>query len=259
MTAFPRKTGKAFCTCMNIDRGITDRALAKAGQEPLSDTDIENESTVWRLIKAFYLPTILETLANTEWTSQTRRARMEAAEEEENLTRYAYVYLLPEDCAKPVEIPGRRDFMTEGRLLYTDEPDACLIYVSDGRTSPYVRGYPDEEGFAEKEYYTKDPETGDFVPAEVFDPDAEYWCISGDDYPGYREFRPDAILSEYIETRLAAKIALKITGDKQLYSMLIQESMIAENKAVKASVAHSRAKERAHPWWADQIGLGEGL
>lgn len=247
---------------VNIDRDLVNRALAKAGQERLTEEDIENDAVLWRLAKEFYLPTILETLANTEWTSQIKRVRLEKPEEEteeaENFTEYSHKYFLPDDCAKPIEIFGQDEYSVEARFLYTDRDEAVLVYVTDGKRSPYVLAdpAPTEETFPEGEFYTLDGETGEYTLAEEFIPETEYWMISPDDYPEYREFKPDALLSEYLETRLAAKMVLKITGNSTLYQLLFSEANIMEARAVQASMAHSHSKETGHEWWMDTIGRG---
>ena len=50
---------------MNINKDIVNRALEAAGQERLTDEDIEKNSARWRLIKDNYLSVILTTLAKT--------------------------------------------------------------------------------------------------------------------------------------------------------------------------------------------------
>lgn len=245
---------------MNIDRDLVNRALAKAGQERLTDEDIENDSAVWRLAREFYLTTILETLANTEWTSQVKRAVLiapdEGTEEAENLTEWAHKYRLPEDCAKPVEIFGRDEFHVEGNWLYTDKEAAVLVYVGNGRRSPYERAAPTDGEFAEGVFFLLDAETGEYSRAEDYDPDAEYWIVIPDDYPEYGDYTFDPLLSEYLETRLAAKMVLKITGNSGLYQLLYNDSVMMEDRAVKASMAHSHSKETGHDWWLDVIGAG---
>ena len=78
---------------MKINPNIVNRALKKAGQEELTEDDILNNSNVWRIIKDYYLSTILETLSNTAWTSQMKRAYLIKDEESENLTNYSFKYL----------------------------------------------------------------------------------------------------------------------------------------------------------------------
>ena len=58
---------------MNINKTLVNRALAKAGQNPLTETDITNNCTTWQAIKLFYLSTMLETFTSTECTVETKR------------------------------------------------------------------------------------------------------------------------------------------------------------------------------------------
>lgn len=200
---------------MNIDRGIADRALLRAGQEALTEDDITNLSANFRAVKQFYLQTILETLEKTEWTCCKKRASLVQAAE--NLSEYSFAYTLPADCAHPVELVNNGSYIIEGRLLYTDSENASLIYISNGK----------------------------------IEDSAEY--ITGDDYPAYSGINLDAKLSEYIETVLAGKIAFKISGDKQLYQVLTQQAMIIEDEAESISFAAGRNKKAGQSWWDDRI------
>lgn len=203
---------------MNINKDIVNRALEAAGQERLSDEDIEKNSSRWRLIKDNYLSVILTTLAKTTWTSQLKREKLKEAEAS-NFTGYDYVYLLPVDCAKPEELQDEAEFNVEGKYLYTNSPMAVLLYVSNGKRKP-------EDILSEKE-----------------------------DYPEYDDFDFDPSLSEYIELQLAAKIALKITGNMQTFGLLYNQAMVIENNARKATLEHAHSKEKGAAWWGDQMGL----
>ena len=201
---------------MKIDMNIVARALDKAGQEPLTQEEISSkDGTRWRLVKDFYLAVILEALSNTEWTSQKKRARLKKSEEE-NLTTYRVMYELPIDCAKTVELVGEQEYLVEDGYLYTNAEGAILVYVSNGFTNEQ---YNDE------------------------------------DYNFYKTPNLDPQLSAYIETKLAANIALKLTGNYDLYQLLFSEAAIMENRAVKASVAHGHSKDKGDRWWGEELGM----
>lgn len=200
---------------MNIDKNIVNRALEAAGQERLTDKDIETDSSRWRLIKDTYLSLILSTLSKVVWTSQLKRVALYASEAE-NLSDYAYMYILPGDCAKVEGLKDQSEYIVEGIYLYTNTQDAVLIYVSNGATSDIH-----EE----------------------------------DDYPEYDEITFDAPLSEYLEYALASKIANKITGNLQLSQYLFQQAMLAEATAKKATLEAAHSKEMGEQWWGDMIGL----
>lgn len=204
---------------MNIKRDLVNRALAKAGQNPLTDADIENGSLTYETIKLFYLSTMLETLSTTDWTEAKARKRLVVAEEE-NLSPYAYKYLLPIDCSKPLQIQDNDLFIVEGKYLYSNRDNAILQYITNGRIE-------NEEEYLQEEEYPeyKNEDYGD-----------SFW--------------------EYIETRLASKIALKITGDIQLYQLLYGESQLLEVEATKSSRSQSRSKPKGNPYWSEIIGGG---
>lgn len=208
---------------MNIDIELLNRAFEKAGEEALNDNDIQNESTRFKTAKSYYLPTILETLSNTEWTCQKTRAKLVYCEDD-NLTDYAYMYYLPVDCAKPERINNDDEFIVEADILYTNTADAILMYISNGKIEK-------EEDYLEE-----------------------------DDYPEYRQLKFSPLLSEYIETRIAAKIAFKITGKSELYQLLYSDSLMMEKRASAASFTHGKSRENGEPWWGDQLGLtGDGI
>lgn len=206
---------------MNINWEIVNRALNKIGEEPiLEEEKKEKTSTRIRLVYDFYLSTILETLHNTAWTSQIKRTKLICAEVE-NLTDYENVYILPIDCAKPIALKDNSEYKVEGNFLYTNSEENILIYVSNSKKIPIDN---DEENIEE-------------------------------DYPEYNEMIFDPLLSEYIETKLAAKMALKITGNNNIYQLLYQEAAIIENRAIKASMAHGASKDKGNRYWNDILGL----
>lgn len=244
---------------MNYDKELINRALEKAGQEPLTDEDISKNSARWRLIKSLYLPTILETLSNTDWTSQKKRIPLTPAEEE-NYTKYEFMYLLPYDCAKPEEICDEEEYLVEGPYLYTNKEEAILVYISNGKTIipnnlKLSDPQPTEDTFEVGKYWYKDEE--EWKPADEYDEEIEYF-ESKDDYPYFKDidFNADPMLSLYIETRLAAKITLKITGNTQIYQLLFNESLLAEQNAIKNTQTHSHSKEPGNKYWGEIIGLG---
>lgn len=249
---------------MNINRDIANRALEKAGEEPLNDNDFENNSVRWRTIKNNYLPTLLETLANTAWTSQKKRAKLELITEEEaaNYTEYSYAYILPEDCAKPEELTDESEFIVEGTTLYTNAENAVLMYITNGyRGKPAMKQaepQPTEENFSEADYFVYDEENKTYSKAETFEEDTTYFIEdTEEDYPLYEELKLDPLLSEYLETRLAAKLVLKITGKSDLYQLLYSESHLMESRAIKVTVSHSRNKDKGHRYWGDILGMSK--
>lgn len=259
---------------MNIDRELVTRALARAGQEPLNDEDIIKNSTRWRAIKAFYLSTILETLSQTSWTSRKRRAVLEEVmpeSEMENNTGYMHCYRLPADCAKPEALKEDDEFIVEGDFLFTDSEVPVLLYISNGKRTevklPENEDKPEEELPDEEdnvpEDKTEEPsesseedtdETGEEIVMALDDPEEDEEIE--EDYPDYDNITFEPLLSQYLETRLAAKIVLKITGDLSLYNTLYNESLMCEQRALEASEAHSKSRLNGNKWWADQIGLG---
>lgn len=248
---------------MNIKRDIVARAMIKAGEDPLTDEEFnDKKGTRWRTVKDFYFSVIQEALAGTEWTSQKKRKKLSLSEDE-NLTAYMFIYDLPEDCAKAIEINNEEEYLIEGRYLYTDVEEVILTYISSGYnpeiTYEEANPQPTEDTFSEGTYYTYDTETESYIPAVSWTDEEIYYVVKEDtsDYPGYDDFTPDPMLAEYIETKLAANLALKLTGDNSKYQLLFSEAQIIENRAIKASMAHGHNKDKGNKWWTDTLGNGE--
>lgn len=215
---------------MNINKELVNRALEAAGQEQLNEEEIENNSARWRLIKDNYLAVILTTLSKTSWACATTRRQLVEDEETENQTEYGYKYFLPVDCAKAEALSDNSEYIIEGNYLYTNTPEAVLVFVSNGKI--------------ESDIESRSPEYEQ--PPIIETPE---------DYPGYAEPNLDDKLKEYIELQLAAKIALKITGDKQTFQLLYSQAVVIEDNVRKASLEHAHSKEQGEEWWGDRIGL----
>lgn len=244
---------------MNIDRQLVARAYDKAGEEPITDQEWEEGTgTRVRLIKDVYLASILEALSNTDWTCQKVRKRLDYSEDEENLTTFQYMYDLPADCAKPTALSNDAVYLVEGGYLYTDTKDAVLVYISNNFTGRYNFELADpqpesQEEIDDGEFYTKD-EDG-YNKTVTYDEEETYYVRIEEDYNFYKDFHFDPLLTEYIETVLAMKIVLKLTGDSNKYQMLFSEARLMETRAIKASVAHGHNKDKGNPYWGDMLGL----
>ena len=246
---------------MFIDRELVARAFAKAGEEPINEEEWNDAtSNRVRLVKEFYLATLLEALASYDWTSQKKRARLEildpeSEEAEENFTSYAFMYPLPADCAKVVSVNDNKPYIVEGAFLFCDEPDAILLYIKNywnGRYEYEVVSEPVEEDI--DKYWIKN-EDGTYEKADTWDATATYYVIKEHDYNFYDQPVLDPTLSAYFECKLAASIALKLTGGTDKYQMLYNEAELIANKAQKKSAEQARNKTKGNPWWTDQLGL----
>ena len=246
---------------MFIDKGIVARAFAKAGEEPITETEwTEGTSNRVRIIKEFYLATLLEALASYDWTSQKKRVRLEqldpeAEEAEENYTNYAFMYPLPADCAKVVSVNNDKPYVVEGAFLFTDEENAILLYIKNYWTGRYEYEEVAEPVEADlSKYWVKDEE-GNYEKAETWDPTETYYVIKEHDYNFYDQPVLDPTLSAYFECKLAASIALKLTGGTDKYQMLYNEAQIIANTAQKKSAEQARNKTKGNEWWTTQLGL----
>lgn len=249
---------------MNIDRSLVARAFAKAGEEPITDAEWEEgTSSRVRIVQESYLATILDTLSSYNWTSQKKRARLTPLEPddeyaEENLTGYAYMFLLPADCAKVVAINDGDPYIVEGGYIFCDMENPVLLYIRNYFTGKYV--YEEVENPIPDDidkYYIKDSE-GNYEKAVTYVMGTTYYIRIEEDYNFYSQPSFDPELSSYIECKLAASIALKLTGSTDKYQMLFNEARLIADGAMKRSAEQARNKTKGNPWWTDQLGLTSG-
>ena len=255
---------------MNIDRDLVARAFAKAGEEPITDAEWSDaDSSRVRITKEFYLATILEALSSYDWTSQKKRARLTPMtadeisedideESEENLTAYSFMYALPKDCAKVVAVDDGEPYIVEGGFLFCDKENVVILYIRNYFTGTYKYEQVAEPTAEDVDkYYYKD-ENGDYIKETVFDMSKTYYVIVEEDYNFYGQPVLDPELSAYIECKLAAGIALKLTGGTDKYQMLYNEAQLIANGAMKRSAEQAKNKHKGNKWWTDQLGLTSG-
>ena len=172
-----------------------------------------------------------------------------------NFTPYFYMYLLPADCAKCVSLNDGKEYMVEGAYLYTNEAEAILLYIKNYFTGQYVFEEVEDPQEADLDNYYIINEEGKYVKAETWDPDETYYIVVEQDYNFYGEPELDPQLSAFIECSLAARIALKITGDMNKYQMLYNEALLIGNNAQKKSAEMARNKSHGNEWWTKQLGM----
>ena len=249
---------------MNIDRVLVARAFVKAGEEPITDAEwTEGTSNRVRVVQEFYLATILDALSSYNWTSQKKRARLTAItpdndDTEENLTGYAYMFLLPADCAKVVAINDGDPYIVEGGYIFCDMEEPVLLYIRNYFTGKYVYEQVANPTAADiDKYYTKDSE-GNYEKAVAYVEGITYYIRIEEDYNFYSQPVFDPELSSYIECKLAASIALKLTGGTDKYQMLYNEARLIADGAMKRSAEQARNRAKGNKWWTDQLGLTSG-
>lgn len=223
---------------------IISRALIHAGQEPLTDEDIKNNTVKWRTIKELYLPLYLSVISSAEWTELKRRAVL-TKDAGENLSTRLYAFTLPSDCSRAIELASGGCWETEGDTLYADEEEPVLLYITNGKTTAPGKGH-DVKGsaFFEKSYYSL-----------FSDGNTIRWENTGGDYPEYRDLKFSPEFIECFTMSLAAEFVVKITGDKQLYSMLVSLAEAARAKAEKQSRTKSASRVQAQSFWGERLGI----
>lgn len=299
---------------MNIDRDLVARAFTKAGEEPITETEWSDaESSRVRVVKEFYLATLLEALSSYDWTSQKKRARLTPIDNFEyeeiltpkeadldkyyeyvydqymgkyyykkaktftpgttyyvkidnNLTGYAYMFPLPMDCAKVISVDDGQPYIVEGGFLFCDFESIVILYVKNYFTGKYIYEdfyeevvEPDPEKI--DEYYIKNDD-GEYEKAESYVMGTTYYIktqiIVEEDYNFYGQPQLDPELSAYVECKLAAAIALKLTGGTDKYQMLYNEARLIADGAMKRSAEQAKNKHKGNKWWTDQLGLTNG-
>ena len=177
---------------------------------------------------------------------------------EVNLTGYAYMFLLPADCAKVVAINDGDPYIVEGGYIFCDIESPVLLYIRDYFTGKYVYEEVAEPVEADiDKYYIRD-ENGDYEKAESYVEGTTYYIRVEEDYNFYSQPSFDPELSSYIECKLAASIALKLTAATDKYQMLYNEARLIADGAMKRSAEQARNRAKGNKWWTDQLGLTSG-
>ena len=177
---------------------------------------------------------------------------------ENNMTGFCYMFLLPADCGKVVAINDGDPYIVEGGYIFCDIENPVLLYIRNYFTGRYVYeevAEPDEADL--NKYYVKDEE-GNYEKATEWSLAETYYIRIEEDYNFYSQPVFDPELSSYIECKLAASIALKLTGGTDKYQMLYNEARLIADGAMKRSAEQAKNKTKGNPWWTDQLGLTNG-
>jgi hypothetical protein len=199
---------------MNIDRDLANRIFLDIGEEMLTEGDTTQDTLKWRILKEYYLSTMISAISAIPWVNGKKRAVLTKLTAD-SLSPYLYLYSLPVDCARPLEIQGDYFYVIENGKLRTDRDDAALLYVTNGKLS---------------------------VP------------ISGDDYPDYNLPEMEPLFYDYVEKLIASKMVIKIKpGSTDLRQALFAEAMLARQEALSAIRAVSSSRSTGERRWDEEI------
>ena len=262
-----------------MDMALVNRALLNIGAEPLTLDDKEAQNEAWLTAKHFYLSSMLEALAQAEWTGAKRRRELAPVRMPYKANAdFRYAYVLPVDCARPVELDGQEYFETEGLLLFTGASPARLLYVSNGK---YFGGRSTE---LETVVLNGEPVRAVSGGSGKREPCAGYisggdgkrdrraeagdGVLSGgngkrnfaeeepaEDFPDYRRLELEPGFYLYWEYLLSSKYALRLTDKPDLSVVYFNKAAAAGKAAETASVSRSAARIKAPPTWQEELGL----
>jgi hypothetical protein len=274
---------------MNMDIGIVNRALLSIGQYILTDEDIRRKNANYQEIRQYYMQSFLEALSELEWVGGRKRIKLMLSRRPLLKNKeYAFVYDLPFDCARPIELQDNAPFIIEDRLLYANISKAELLYVSNGKIlrpvaviscgrpgdvhdMEYISaGGPEDEsdlvirGGVPQDFLWFGPQPGpnahypnghvpegwDGVTPLPLPPDPE----STEDYPDYLALQYEPKFYEYIEKTLAARLAMKVSAQPNLHVQLMQEAMLIKQEAIYTSRSHRASKVEPNAWWTEGMG-----
>jgi hypothetical protein len=248
---------------VNINQALVNRTLTGIGEDPLVFSDSRGQTLRYRIIKEYYLQTFLEALSEVDWTGGKKRSRLARTGIPHQRTEYRFVYDMPFDCARPVELQDNGYFEVEDRFICTDVERAELLYITNGKIlRPVARisaGRPGE--IHDMEYLSAGrPDTVHDVtlragrPRDIGDTLPEDPVLS-DDYPDYRPPEYEPKFYEYVEKTLAARFAVKLSDRPELHTRLLQEALLIRQEAVTASMGAAAAKRKPQKWWKEELGL----
>jgi hypothetical protein len=200
---------------VNIDEDLANRIFLNIGEEILSQGDRTQDTLKWRVLKQYYLSAMLTELAANPWIgARTRKLLVKEAASYANYSPYQFVYKLPIDCARPLEIQGNYFYVVEDNRLLTDRDNAALLYITNGK-----RATP----------------------------------IAGDDYPDYDDLAIDPLFYDYLEKLLASKIAMKVANRPELHQQLFAEAALARQDAINTIAALSNSRQNGERRWDDYL------
>ena len=252
---------------MNLDFALVNRALGSIGMAPLTDEDKLAENEAWQTAMSYYLQTMLEALAQVEWTSAKRRRELAPARmPRKHNPDFACAYDLPLDCAKAIELDGREYFEIEAGVLYTDAAPARLLYVGNGRqlrelqslhggnarrrlTDSYLSG-GDASRDRRYEWGDKLLSGGNAQRVPPQQPPED-----GEDFPDYRDLRLEPNFYLYWECLLSAKYALRLTDKPDLAIVYFNKAQAIGRAAEAVSREQAAGRRKAAPSWQEELGL----
>jgi len=261
---------------MNIKIDLVNRALYAAGLLNSNDINFlkisrddkfdKDKKYTFDLCRSYFLTTYLELLSEVPWTSGRRRKRLLRRRRPYANTSYSFTYGLPQDCARPIELSGKAFYIIEGGYLCTNENNAELLYVSNGKIFPknITKTAVSKPGAEDVSFvnYPGSPEEDDIAADEIISPgDIQEDSLENetppadDDYPDYKALDMEPKFWELLEMSLAAKFAIKNTQQPRLHDTLMQKALLIKNDAIKSTKSIVTAKKDSNPWWADTLGL----
>jgi hypothetical protein len=252
---------------MNMDIGMANRALFAAGIDELKPGDVKEESERFKIIRDYYLSTMLEAMAKVEWSgAKRRRSLTPTMKPHKQNAEFRYAFDLPMDCAKPVSLDAQEFFRVESGLLYCNTPVARLLYITNGKrligqtslsAGNASRRRPDEYitgGDAQRNNRFEEGDniiTGGNASRTTPVPPPE----ASEHFPDYQELRLEPQFYHYWEKMLSSKAAMRFTDNPNLHVTFFQEAALIGQEAAQTSIAQSAAKRKAPAPWADELGL----
>jgi hypothetical protein len=200
---------------VNIDEDLANRIFLNIGEEILSVGDRTQDTLKWRVLKQYYLSTLLAELAANPWVgARIRKPLVKEAPAYANYSPYQFIYKLPIDCARPLEIQGNYFYVIEDNRLLTDRDNAALLYITNGK-----RATP----------------------------------VPGEDYPDYDNLVIDPLFYDYLEKLIASKIAMKVANRPDIHQQLFTEAVLAKREAVNTIAALSNSRQNGERRWDDYL------
>jgi hypothetical protein len=194
---------------------MANRIFLDIGEEILFQESRTQNTLQWRTLKQYYLSTLLTELAANPWVgARTRKPLVKEDPAYVNYSPYQFVYKLPLDCARPLELQGYYFFVIEDNRLLTDRDNAALLYIANGKRS---------------------------TP------------IPGDDYPDYDDLAIDPLFNDYLEKLVASKMALKIANNPATHSLLFAEAALAKREAIDTIKALSNSRQNGERRWDEYL------
>jgi hypothetical protein len=252
-----------------MNEGAVNKALMLAGNMPLTPKDRENNNLPYKYARELYLPLLFNCLSEIEWRTARKWFSISLSRRYTVKETGMWYYEIPAECVKPVKVEYGH-FRQDEHFIICDMENRRLWGVFHKRKISFQFHAPATQESRDRKIYIERP----VDPSARRDPRVmlrraetreeeleaarrmEESAVDADreDFPEweYTEYEPQ--FWKYFEYRLAADLSMKLKGDLNLYSALVQMADKYGEEAIRSS-RDAAEDNSVSLTWLDKVGL----